>query len=665
MTEATNDRIEKIFVAALERPPAQRRAYIAEACGADEALRGRVESLLKDYEQAGGFLRAPADETADTVRTPAGAAAEGTRIGHYTIRRVIATGGMGVVYEAVQEQPHRTVALKVMKAGIASSSALRRFEYEAQILARLRHPHIAQVYEAGTHDDGTGAVPYFAMEYIPNAKSLTEYAREKNLDTRQRLELFAGVCAAVHHGHQKGIIHRDLKPANILVDSAGAPKVIDFGVARATDSDMAVTTLQTDVGQLIGTLQYMSPEQCQADPHDLDSRSDVYALGVVLYELLCGEMPYDLTHAAVHDAVRVIREEPPTKPSTVNRTLRGDLETITLKALAKERERRYQGANDLASDIDRYLNDQPIVARPPSVRYQLAKFARRNKALLGGAVGMLVLLVAGTIVSSYGFIQANRQRVAVEREAAKAVVIKEFLGDVVGAADLVEAGGNLTPVQIMDQAVRDIDERFAGQPEIEAEVRHLIGQAYGTRGEFAKAIEFLEVALEVRRRELGAEHPDTLETSDQLGRVLYWNRRLDEAEALQRYVVEARTRVLGGEHEDTFWAMARLAMTLAWRQDVEEAEALARRAVEGLARALGEEHSRTLSARAIYRAVLYHGDKLDEASEVARRNLESCQHALGDEHPQTIHARWHVGALLIVKGSAASLARATCRQRTC
>ncbi len=342
------------------------------------------------------------------------------RIGRYHVKRVIAAGGMGTVYEATQESPRRTVAVKVMKQGIASKSALRRFEYEGQILGRLRHPGIAQIYEAGTHDDGHGAVPYFAMEYIPNAKPITKYAEEKKLSTRARMELFAKVCDAVHHGHQKGIIHRDLKPSNILVDATGQVKIIDFGVARSTDSDMAVTTLQTDVGQLIGTLQYMSPEQCEADPHDIDIRSDVYALGVVFYELLCGKPPYDVTRMAVYEATRVIREQHPTKLSTLDRTLRGDVETIAFKALEKERERRYQSAADLRHDIQRYLTGEAILARRASIVYQLRLFARRNKAVFASLAALFVVLLSGVIVSTSLYLRAEHARVQQSRERERA-----------------------------------------------------------------------------------------------------------------------------------------------------------------------------------------------------------------------------------------------------
>jgi WD40 repeat protein/tRNA A-37 threonylcarbamoyl transferase component Bud32 len=323
----------------------------------------------------------------------------GTKIGAFTLKRIIGSGGMGTVYEAMQEQPRRRVALKMMKQGITSRSALRRFEFESQTLARLQHPGIAQVYEAGTHDDGAGGVPWFIMEYIPNARTLTEYAQEKKLGTRERLVLFRKVCEAVQHGHLKGIVHRDLKPGNILVDSSGQPKIIDFGVARSTDSDLAMTTLQTDVGQLVGTLQYMSPEQCAADPGDIDTRSDVYALGMILYELLTGRLPYDVAQAAIHEAVRMVREEAPTKLSTIDRHLRGDVETIALKALEKERERRYQSATALEEDIERYLAGDPIAARRSTVWYHLKRFSQRHKAAVIMAASFVLLLLVATALS--------------------------------------------------------------------------------------------------------------------------------------------------------------------------------------------------------------------------------------------------------------------------
>ena len=298
-----------------------------------------------------------------------------------------------------------------MHPNVASRSALRRFQFESQTLARLRHPNIAQVFAAGTHTPSPnrntlsprlrrGAVPYFAMEYIPDAKTIIQYAREKELSTRDRLRLFAKVCDAVHHGHQKGIIHRDLKPANVLADSAGEPKVIDFGVARATDLDMAVTT-QADIGQLVGTIQYMSPEQCDADPHDLDTRSDVYALGVLLYELLSGKLPYEAAGTTIYRATRIIKEQAPASLSSINPKLRGDVETIVLKALEKDRDRRYQSAAGLAADIERYLRGEPIAARPPGLWRRGVLWVARHPIVATSAASLTVaiLTIAATAVT--------------------------------------------------------------------------------------------------------------------------------------------------------------------------------------------------------------------------------------------------------------------------
>ncbi|MHC4995701.1 MAG: serine/threonine protein kinase, partial [Planctomycetota bacterium] len=377
----------------------------------------------------------PSSEGKDFIPPESSPARMPKQIGKFRIKKLIATGGMGAIYQGVQEQPRRTVAIKLMKSGVTSKSALRRFEYESQLLARLRHPGIAEVYDAGTYQAHDGDVPYFVMEYITGAKRITEYVRDKGLSTHERLELFLEVAQAVHHGHTKGIIHRDLKPDNILVDSHGRVKVIDFGVARATDSDMAVTTLQTDIGQLIGTVQYMSPEQVEAEPDDLDTRSDVYSLGIVLYETLCGQLPYDVSKLKIYDATRVVREKEAMKLSTIDSKLRGDVETIVAKALVKDRDRRYQSALELAKDIEHYLRDEPISARPPSLTYQVSVFARRNKGLMTGVAAVFGALLLGLAGMSYLYVDTNLARHDAERARASEAAQRQFAEQAKAEAD--------------------------------------------------------------------------------------------------------------------------------------------------------------------------------------------------------------------------------------
>ncbi len=343
------------------------------------------------------------------------------RADRYQMIRQIGSGGMGAVYLAQQDRPRRLVAVKVMHARLSSEAAQRRFEYESQVLARLTHAAIAKVYDADVwHQPDGPPVPFFAMEYVENARTLTEYVADKALNLTQKIDLFLQVCDAVHYGHQRGVIHRDLKPGNILVDPTGQVKIIDFGVARATDADLSLNTMQTQAGQIVGTLQYMSPEQAAADPDQLDVRTDVYSLGMILHELVSGHRAYELKGLPLHEAVRVIREHEPSRLSSIDRTLRGDIETIILKALSKERERRYQSALALAEDLERYLSSEPITARKPSMMYQVRLFARRNKPLVAGmtaAVLALALGLAGTLV---GLFRANEATDLANTEASRA-----------------------------------------------------------------------------------------------------------------------------------------------------------------------------------------------------------------------------------------------------
>jgi serine/threonine protein kinase/tetratricopeptide (TPR) repeat protein len=347
-------------------------------------------------------------------------------IGSYRILRVLGAGGMGVVYEAQQQHPRRPVALKVIGLSFLNDELLRRFSHEAQTLGRLKHPAIAQIYEAGMADGPHGSQPFFAMELVESGIPLDRYATQHSLDPRQRLDLLARICDAVQYAHQQGVVHRDLKPDNVLVTSDGQPKILDFGVARATDSDVQAT-VQTNVGQIVGTLAYMSPEQAAGNPDDVDTRSDIYSLGIIAYELLAGRRPYDLSRRTMPDAVRIIRDQEPTRLSNLDRSLRGDIETIVAKAIAKEKDRRYATAADFAADIRRFLHDEPIAARPPSTAYQFRKFARRNRVLVAGVAAVFLALIAGTIVSSILYVHAQRARVA---EASQRQIAQARFDDV-------------------------------------------------------------------------------------------------------------------------------------------------------------------------------------------------------------------------------------------
>jgi serine/threonine protein kinase len=389
---------------------------------------------------AAGDQPAKASQTEAATARPIPAA-----IGRYRIIRVLGEGGMGAVYEAEQEQPRRVVALKVIRPGYTTAETLRRFQHESQALGRLQHPGIAQIYEASTADTGAGPQPYFAMELI-RGRPLQEYAEAHKLNTRERLALMAKVCDAVDHAHQRSVIHRDLKPGNILVDETGQPKILDFGVARVTGSD-AQPTRQTGLGQLIGTLAYMSPEQVSGDPLALDSRSDVYALGVILYELLAGKLPYNFHGKPLHEGVALIRNEEPAPLGSIDRSYRGDIDTIVAKALEKDKTRRYVSAADLAGDIRRYLADQPIAARPPSASYQLQKFARRHKALVMGTAAVFLVLTAGVVASTWEAVRARTAERAAKAQEESAQAVNDFLRNdlLAQASAATQAGANTKP----------------------------------------------------------------------------------------------------------------------------------------------------------------------------------------------------------------------------
>jgi tetratricopeptide (TPR) repeat protein/serine/threonine protein kinase len=465
-----------IFMSALEREsPQDRLVYLDEACGRDTALRQRVEALLASHERAGSFLDMPVPERlAEKVATPATEECprrppegQGSRIGAYKLLQELGEGGMGTVWMAEQTQPvQRKVALKIIKPGMDSRQVIARFEAERQALALMDHPHIARVFDGGTTESGR---PYFVMELVKGVP-ITKYCDEQRLTPRQRLELFAPICQAVQHAHQKGIIHRDLKPSNVLVclyDGRPVPKVIDFGVAKATGQKLTERTMFTEVGQVVGTLEYMSPEQAELNQLDVDTRSDIYSLGVLLYELLTGSTPLEkkrLKSAAMLEVLRLIREEEPPRPSTrlaesgetlpsisaqrkteparLTKLVRGELDWIVMKSLEKDRNRRYETANAFAMDVQRYLHDEPVLACPPSAWYRIRKFARRKKAALGIAACVFLALagVAGSIgwaVRDKGAREEGIERERLAREAALDQIVESSLDQ---AADLLESG---------------------------------------------------------------------------------------------------------------------------------------------------------------------------------------------------------------------------------
>jgi len=562
-------RIKNIFNEAVLCSRNERDAFLKDACKGDKALRTEVEELIDADTSVDDFLETPA--VTFTVTDETGEKLVGTKIGNYFLKRVISYGGMGVVYEAIQDQPMRTVAVKVMKEGLASRSAQRRFEYESEILAKLKHPGIAQVIEADAHStEGAATTPYFVMEYIPDAKPITKYAWGEKLSVRERLRLFMQTCEAVYHGHQKGIIHRDLKPGNILVDPQGNVKVIDFGIARITDSDLHLTTVQTDIGKLIGTVQYMSPEQCNADPNDLDIRSDVYALGVVLYEMLCELLPYDVRKAAVFEATRLICETPPKKPSTVNRTLRGDLETIVLKALEKNREHRYQTVQALAEDLRRYLNSEVILAKPAGVATKFIKTVKRNPVVSATACVALVTFVTFFLYEVLVSLpqlrdqrnkavraseEADRQRTAalnalsgLEEEMGFTTEIRTFLEEMLASVDPLSQGQEVKLPDLLDSAALRIENGFTDRPAIEASLRNTLGTTYLNTGNYPAAEKQLEKAIKINLRLYSKNDERTIRSHILLGKLYMKQAQYNKSEKLYTEALNSCRATLGVKH---------------------------------------------------------------------------------------------------------------------
>ncbi|MGB6130150.1 MAG: tetratricopeptide repeat protein [Acidobacteriaceae bacterium] len=560
-------------------------------------------------------------------------------IGQYRILRLLGEGGMGAVYEAEQASPHRTVALKVIRSGYANSEMLRRFDNETQALGRLQHPGIAQIYEAGTAETQFGRQPYFAMELI-RGETLLRYCDAHKLSVRQRLQLMAKICDAVLHAHQRGLIHRDLKPANILVGEDGQPKILDFGVARLTDSD-AQATRQTNIGQIVGTLAYMSPEQVLGDPDEIDTRSDVYALGVILYELLAGKAPYEIGRQ-IHEAVRTIREEEPSALSVVNRAYRGDIETIVSKALEKEKTRRYGSAAELAADIRRYLHDEPILARPPGTAYQIRKFARRNRALVTGVAAVFVVLVVGVFASTWEAVKARR-------ETAIAQAVNDFLqNDLLGQASAYnqsKADPDIRVRTVLDRAAQSVQGKFDKHPEVEGAIRDTIGQTYTDVGLYPEARRQLERAVRLERMVSGPDSPAAIRTLLHLEDAEEAQGLYAQAEGHAREALAASRGALGKDNPTTITAMNRLVSALDYEGKYAEAEPLAVQAVAISRRVSGDESRGTLASMHFLAIVYFDEGKNEQAETLNRQLLSVQQRLLGPEHPDTLSTMNNLAAV--------------------
>ena len=574
----------------------------------------------------------------------------GSRIGRYKLLRILGEGGMGIVYLAEQEEPiRRQVALKIIKLGMDTKNVIVRFEAERQALALLDHPNIAHIHDAGATESGR---PYFVMEYVQGLP-ITEHCDSHKHTIEDRLSLFLQVCQAVHHAHQKGIIHRDIKPSNILVsiqDDQALPKIIDFGVAKAIRQPLTDRTLLTEQGQLFGTPEYMSPEQADMVSEDIDTRSDIYSLGVLLYVLLTGVLPFDakkLREGGIEHIRQTIRQTNPKTPSTrltslgeeakkvaqsrrtevatLAKRLHKELEWIPLKAMRKERTERYRSASELADDIENYLKGAPLLAGPPEILYRLSKFAQRNRALVSGIAAVLIVLVAGIIASTLFAIGQARAR-------AEAQAVSDFLRhSVLESLDPFKVGGRqITIRSVFDAASASLQEEFTGTPLAEAGIRYTVGNAYWSLGLYEQGELHLKRAMEIQQARLGPENPATLLSTHYLGWLYFSKSRYTQAEQFLTQAMEARIRVLGQEDENTLLSMGGLACVYNMQGRFQEAEELLEKGLEITRRVFGEEH---LLIPALSNAMAWGYElqgRYDEAEHLSRRGLEIARRALGE-----------------------------------
>lgn len=578
-------KLRSLFEAALDVPIAERSAWLDARCEPGSEIRHRLDRLLaadSDGDLAadieGEVQRAAMTRLGDMAGesdrggSSSVAGIHTDRLGAYRVLRELGRGGMGAVYLAEQQRPRRRVALKTMGFGIAGEAKRRRFEYEAEILGRLRHPGIAQIYEAGTVPDGeTGReIPFFAMEYIEDARPLDRFVREAGMDVPATVRLFAEVCAAVHHGHQQGVRHRDLKPGNVLVDSQGQPKVIDFGIACLDRAEDALSgedprTRITQPGQLLGTLPYMSPEQLSFGTTATDTRSDVYALGVILYELLSGRLPIDPEGAPVHVFAQRVQTEPPPRLTQPGSQVAEDLDWIVLKALSKDREERYGSVSEFQADLERVLRDEPVTAGPPSRTYALRKFVRRHRRLVVATVITSAVVVSEAIVATVGWQKASAAKSAAASEVEVQRAVRGYVDRMIQAARVDKDGREVTVFDFLASSDREILPLTAVRPAVAASLSGTVAATYLSLGLPRAALEQLERHLPEMRSRLGADDPHVLYLLHAYGTALRNTDQNDKAETVLQQALAGRLRVHGpisDEVGETRQQLAELMMTL-------------------------------------------------------------------------------------------------------
>jgi serine/threonine protein kinase len=597
------------------------------------------------------------------------AAAAGVVIGPYELLQLIGEGGMGQVWLAEQKQPvHRRVALKLIKVGMDTREVVARFESERQALALMDHPAIAKVFDAGSTPQGR---PYFVMEYV-DGLPINDYCDQHRLTMRQRMELFIQVCEGVQHAHQKAIIHRDLKPSNILVtqvDGRPAPRIIDFGIAKATSQPLEAATMFTQVGSMVGTLGYMSPEQAGSSGEDIDTRSDVYSLGVVLYELLVGALPLDFKKLAHEEALRRLRDDDVPRPSTrlrtlggdsavtaqnrsadlptLTRQLQGDADAIALKALEKDRGRRYASPSELAADLERYLRDEPVTAHAPSRAYRARKYIRRHRVGVGLASAVVLLLLGFAIA------QAVELR-TIRKERDRADRITGFMTDMFKVSDPSGARGNDIRVrEVLDKASTQIVTGLEKEPEDQARLMQVMGDVYRNLGLYPQSESLTRRALAIKTRVLGADNPETLKSMYTLSGLLEDESRYPEGEKVARETVERRTRAQGPEDRDTISATRELASIITDEGRYAEAEPLSRKTFEIARRKFGPLDPVTISAEMELAINLAYAGKFAEAEKAFREALQGDLATFGPDDIRTLRSQTNLGAILLHEDKAA------------